>query len=99
MGPREAAACPDTRSEMESSRQALGKASEEGASQSAGRRCFIFSVGSFGPIDIDSELVILGADATVGEQGDAGVSCTRGGDNGAAGADSGGGSLVRRLPS
>lgn len=65
MGPREAAACPNTRSEMERSRQALGKASEEGASQSARRRCFSFCVGSFGPIDIDSELVTLGANAEV----------------------------------
>ncbi|KAM0839855.1 hypothetical protein ACQ4PT_060046 [Festuca glaucescens] len=74
---------------MARSRQAFDKASEEGAAQSDGSRCFSFCVGSFGPIAIDSELVTLGAEAAARERGDARVSCARGGDNGAAGVDSG----------
>jgi hypothetical protein len=94
MGPCEGAMGADFGSEMERPRQTRGKvsggeASEEGAASSTRRRCFSFCAGSFAPVAIDSELVNLGGAAGIDGPSDAGVSCARGGDNGAAGADSG----------
>ncbi|KAM0902358.1 hypothetical protein ACQ4PT_019389 [Festuca glaucescens] len=89
MGPCEGVAGADFGSEMERSRKTRGEEAEEGAASSSRRRCFSFCVGSFGPITVDPELVYLGAAAGIDRPSEAGTSCARGGDYGAAGADSG----------
>jgi hypothetical protein len=58
MGPCKGTARSGNRSEMARTQREIEKASEDGTTQSAGRKCYNFCVGSIGPIAVDSELVV-----------------------------------------